>query len=86
LALINSRQQSADRLLRRLRGDESPFLRGRAHGAIKELPKTLFKAIVAFTHDLLLDRGLPFRWRSYLWIWYIGRYMAARGMLWPFVR
>jgi hypothetical protein len=86
LALINSRQQSAGRLLRRLRGDESPFLRGRAHGAIKELPKTLFKAIVAFTHDLLLDRGLPFRWRSYLWIWYIGRYMAARGMLWPFVR
>ena len=86
LALINSRQKSADRLLRTLRGDESQVLYSPERGAIEKVPETLFKAIAAFTQDLLFDRGLPLRWRSYLWVWFIGRYMAGRGMLWPFVR
>jgi hypothetical protein len=86
LALINSRQKSVDRLLRVLRGDESLVLYSSESGPIEKLPETLFKAIAAFTKVLLFDRGLPLRWRSYLWVWFIGRYMADRGMLWPFFR
>jgi hypothetical protein len=86
LALINSRQKSADRLLKILRGEESQNLYTAEPSAIEKVPETLLKAILAFTQDLLFDRGLPLRWRSYLWVWFIGRYMASRGMLWPFVR
>jgi hypothetical protein len=86
LALIKSRQKSADRLLRILRDDESQNLYTPECNAIKKIPETLVKAIAAFTQDLLFDRGLPLRWRSYLWVWFIGRYMAGRGMLRPFVR
>jgi hypothetical protein len=86
LALINSRQKSADRLLRILRGDESQVLYSPARGALEKVPKTLLKAILLFTQYLLFDRSLPLLWRSYLWVWFIGRYIAGRGMLWPFVR
>jgi hypothetical protein len=86
LALVNSRQKSADRLLGVLRGGESQVLYSHERGALEKVPETLLKAIAAFTRDLLFDRGLPLRWRTYLWIWFIGRYMAGRGMLRPFVR
>ena len=85
LALINSRKKSADRLLRILRGDESQALYSPERSAIGKIPETLLQAIATFTRDLLFDRGLPLRWRSYLWVWFIGRYMTGRGMLWPFV-
>jgi hypothetical protein len=86
LALINSRQKSADRLLRILRGDESKVFYSPTRGAVEKVPETLFKAIATFTRDFLFDHGLPLRWRCYLWVWFIGRYMAGRGMLRPFVR
>jgi hypothetical protein len=86
LALVNSRQKSADRLLGVLRGGASQVLYSHERGALEKVPETLLKAIAAFTRDLLFDRGLPLRWRTYLWIWFIGRYMAGRGMLRPFVR
>jgi hypothetical protein len=86
LALINSRKKSADRLLGVLRGGESQVLYSHERGALEKVPETLLKAIAAFTRDLLFDRGLPLRWRCYLWVWFIGRYMAGRGMLRPFVR
>ena len=86
LALINSRKKSADRLLRVLRGDEPEALYIHERGAIEKVPETLLMAVTTFTRDLLFDRGLPLRWRTYLWVWFIGRYMAGRGMLRPFVR
>lgn len=86
LALINSRKKSADRLLSILRGTQSQALYNPERGAIERVPETLFRAIAVFTRDLLFDRGLPLRWRYYLWVWFIGRYMAGRGMLRPFVR
>lgn len=86
LALIHSRQQSADRLLGILRGDESLPVCRPGRSSMEMASDTLFEAIVMFTRDLLFDRGLPLRWRSYLWVWFIGRYMAGRGMLRPFIR
>lgn len=86
LALIDSRKKSADRLLNILNGDKSQVLYTHERGAAEKVPETLFKAIATLMRDLLFDRGLPLRWRSYLWVWFIGRYMASRGMLRPFVR
>jgi hypothetical protein len=86
LALINSRKKSADRLLRFLRGYDSQAFYSPERGAIEKVPETLFKAVAVFTRELIFDRGLPLRWRTYLWIWFIGRHMAGHGMLWPFVR
>ena len=86
LALINSRKKSADRILRILRCEADQALYSPERDAVEKVPETLFKTIATFTRDLLFDRGLPLRWRSYLWVWFIGRYMAGRGMLRPFVR
>lgn len=86
LALINSRQKAADRLLRILRDGESQAPYSPEPSATVKVPETLFKAIAGYTYDFLFDRGLPLRWKSFLWVWFIGRYMAERGMLRPFVR
>ncbi|MBC8509425.1 MAG: hypothetical protein H8D34_31630 [Chloroflexi bacterium] len=86
LALIESRKKAAEQLLSVLRGDEIQTLYSPERGAIERIPETLVKAIAEFTRDLLFNHSLPLRWRSYLWVWFIGRYMAGRGMLWPFVR
>ena len=85
LTSINSRQKSAAQLLRILRGDKSQVIYRPKRAAIENFPETLFTAIVTFTSHLLFDHDLPLRWRSYLWVWFIGRYMARRGMLRPFI-
>ncbi|CAD6875261.1 glycosyltransferase family 2 protein [Methylomonas fluvii] len=37
------------------------------------------------TRFIFLDKGLPLRWRLSLWIWFLGRQLAAHGLLKPFV-
>lgn len=84
LALIESRRESASCLLRVLRGDaQSKYIS--SPKAKKPSPSSLFVAIASFSRDLLMDRDLPLGWRTYLWAWFIGRYMAGRGILKPFV-
>ena len=85
-ALISSRQKSVERLLGSLRGDGSQALYAHEPSEHNDPPKTFITAISAFSRDLLFDRGLPLGWRTYLWLWFIGRYMVKRGMLRPFVR
>lgn len=84
LALIESRRESASCLLRVLRGD-AQFKYIPSPRAKKPCPSSLFGAIASFSRDFLMDRDLPLGWRTYLWVWFIGRYMAGRGMLRPFV-
>lgn len=83
LALIESRRASAEHLLRILRGEQSPSYTP-VEGASEVSPGNLFDAVSYLSRKLLLDRGLPLRWRGYLWVWFIGRYMAAKGLLRPF--
>lgn len=85
LSLIESRRQSASYLLRVLHGDSQPEY-APALSTRQLSPRSLFSAIASFSKDLLMDRGLPLKWRTYLWVWFIGRYMARQGMLRPFVR
>ena len=84
-ALTESRRASAAYLVQVLRGEHpSPYVP--AEGASEVSPGGVLEAIAYFSRLLLLDRGLPLRWRFNLWIWFIGRYLAARGLLWPFVK
>ena len=85
LALRNSRQQSADRLVQILRGDESRAACRPERSSTKMASDSFFKAIVTLTRDVLFDCGLPLRWRFYLWVWFVGRYMARQEMLRPFI-
>lgn len=94
LSLIAARKDSSRLLLRALRGGRGEY-GGQAatdkswwrsdYEYAARMPKTLIEAISVFTRDMLLDLGLPLSWRTYLWVWFLGRYMAARGMLRPFV-
>ena len=43
-------------------------------------------SLVGIARAFLPDRDLPLKWRVFLWYWYTGRFMAAKGFLWPFVK
>jgi hypothetical protein len=83
IAMADARSASAYRLLNALRGEELPeFKEADCH---EYIPTGLPCALKFFSRQLLFDKELPLRWRGYLWYWFIGRYMAGRGMLRPFV-
>jgi hypothetical protein len=41
-------------------------------------PRSAFEAARHYSRELLFNDELPFKWRSYLWAWFIGRYVAQR--------
>jgi glycosyltransferase involved in cell wall biosynthesis len=43
-------------------------------------------SIAEVTMTFLLNKFLPVRWRFFLWYWFVGRLLAARGYLKPFVK
>ncbi|WP_374340853.1 hypothetical protein [Methyloversatilis sp.] len=53
------------------------------HDRSRKLDNTL--SMSAITRTFLLDNALPFRWRFFLWYWFLGRYAASRGWLKPLV-
>jgi len=84
VAMAENRSKAAERLLRALRGESLPAfepLKCREH-----TPANVFSAVSYFSRQFLFDAQLPYRWRIFLWYWFIGRYLAARGFLWPLVR
>lgn len=65
-------------------GDKSITCEG--HKADKsEMPDGVVSAVFFFSRKFLLDNELPYRWRFFLWYYFIGRYLAANGFLRPFV-
>ncbi len=84
IAMAKVRSAGAKRLLNALKGEPLPaFEQSRCQ---EHVPPGIPGAVSYFSRQLLFDTELPFRWRSFLWYWFIGRYLAARGLLWPFVR
>jgi len=79
VAMADSRRRAAGRLLSVLREEHLPPFEPQT--ACRDIPNGLIAAINYFTRQFLLDNGLPIRWRAYLWCWFIGRYLAARGFL-----
>jgi len=83
LALVEARQAAAQRLLAVVAGEDVPEFE--PTDCVEVSPKNLLAAMSFFSKQLLLDRGLPLRWRVWLWVNFLGRHMAARGWLRPFV-
>ncbi|MBK8015763.1 MAG: hypothetical protein JNL33_12150 [Betaproteobacteria bacterium] len=84
VSLAGTRKSGARRLLRVIHG-ESP-------GASDLTPsnpctaESIAGAVILYTRIFLLDKDLPIRWRAFLWYWFVGRYVAARGWLGPLRR
>ncbi|WP_137938173.1 glycosyltransferase family A protein [Chitinivorax sp. B] len=84
ISLANTRSRAAQRLIDTIQGKSPvPF---QSQHVIIQTPRQLSAAIIYFAKQFLFDHGLPFCWRWFLWCWFAGRLLAARGLLRPFVR
>lgn len=84
IAMADIRSTGAKRLLNALRGES---LSAFQHTKCQEyVPPGVPSAVRYFSRQLLFDQELPLRWRGFLWYWFIGRYLARRGFLRPFVK
>lgn len=84
IAMAGARSSGAKRLLNELLDEPLPAFQ---HTKCQEyFPPGVCSAVRYFSKQLLFDRELPLRWRGFLWYWFIGRYLARRGFLWPFVK
>lgn len=77
IGLIESRKRAANRLMSAIAGEPLPEYR--VEKPMRRRRGSMYSEIVNLTQALLLDRDLPFKWRAFLWYWYIGRLMAARS-------
>ncbi|MBN2689186.1 MAG: hypothetical protein JXR42_01065 [Gammaproteobacteria bacterium] len=84
LDLIDCRKNAGQRLLGAIKKGELP--EAKPCTPDENGPKGLFGLMSLITFQVLFDTKLPFRWRFFLWYWFIGRTLAAKGLLWPFVR
>lgn len=84
VSLTQSRRKSAAHLVAALKGEDVGGYQHQA-GDVEKVPANLAMAVVTYTRVFLGDTDLPLRWRTFLWAFYIGRYMLERGML-PFKR
>lgn len=84
IALTAIRSAAANRLISAIR-NETVAASGNTT-LQDEVPASIASAVRLFSRRFLLDGELPYRWRLFLWYWFIGRYLAANGFLRPFVR
>ena len=84
IALTAMRSAAANRLISIIRNES--VVAGGDVNCQGEVPAGIPSAVRLFTRRFLLDGELPYRWRLFLWYWFIGRYLAANGFLRPFVR
>lgn len=83
--LSSIRQLSAERLASIIDGSKVlPEID--LHNKTKYNPQSVFSAFIRLTKQFLLNRKIPLRWRFFLWYWFLGRYLASRGFLWPLVK
>lgn len=82
LNLRGMRHISAYRLQQAIQGTETQY-----HPLPNNFiePSNPVSALVKYTQYILFDSGLPIRWRTWLWFWFYGRFLAAKDWLKPFV-
>lgn len=85
LVLAEARKAAARRLLCAIRGQALPEPEPFVAGATI-VPPGLLEVVAFITRHYLFDTDMPLRWRFFLWYWFIGRQLAARGLLRPFVK
>jgi hypothetical protein len=84
IAMKSVRSAGVKRILNALRGEPLTVYEQIAHD--KYEPPGITNALKHFSRQLLFDKELPLGWRGYLWYRFLGRHLAKRGLLWPFVR
>jgi glycosyltransferase involved in cell wall biosynthesis len=84
ISMVDDRSTGAKRLLSELLGEVLPTFK--KSECYEYSPYGIFGAASYFSRKFIFDKELPLRWRGFLWYWFIGRYLAAHGYLWPFVR
>ena len=84
VGLAESRRMNAVRLAEAIRGNPLPPTRTIPGDMV--VPTGLIHAIAHFTLKSMLDGGLPWRWRWYLWHRFFGGYLITRGFLRRFLR
>ncbi|MCQ8102485.1 hypothetical protein NP590_00090 [Methylomonas sp. SURF-2] len=83
LSLISARAHAARALYKVLQGGKAPATMSNL--AQNSVPHGIVQTVSYITRFILLDKGLPLRWRLSLWIWFAGRQLAAHGLLKPFI-
>lgn len=84
ISLAVQRSEAAKRLISVI--SNKPVTAAGGANFQEEVPASIISAVRLFSRRFLLDGELPYRWRLFLWYWFIGRYLAANGFLRPFVR
>ena len=79
LALRDERQRAAERLAAAIEGGVLP--EWRPSPPVPGQPASLLAAVRLFATAFLMDRGLPARYRMFLFAWYCGRHLAWRGII-----
>jgi len=84
IAMKSVRSAGAQRLLNVLRGEaEGHYVRNIFE---RNEPESMMIALRQMSSQFLADKELPVSWRLFLWYRFIGRYLAMRGFLRPFVQ
>jgi len=84
VALAPERRRAAIRLLDAIRGGP---VAASGHAPPPGVPTGgILDALLRYSGTFLLDTTLPLQWRAFLWYWFLGRYVAARGWLGPLNR
>lgn len=83
-AQANARRIGAKRLLNALHGENS--FPSERRGKVQHMPDDLFGATKYATRELLLDRGLPLRWRSLVYAWFFARLVVSKGLFRSFYK
>lgn len=76
--LRDERSRGARRLIQSI--GRTQKLRGRDFGTFSR-PSSVFSALLAYAKAGLPDDELPLRWRLFLFVWFVGRYLASQGYL-----
>lgn len=75
--LISMRSSTAKRLICEIRNQPIVTLDNTPEK--NSSPRSVIAAIYFFSYIFLFDRELPYRWRIFLWYWFIGRFLLANG-------
>jgi hypothetical protein len=75
MALRSGRQRSAERLAAAIEGRVPA---GSAAGPPRAALDRVTDSVAGYWTAFAIDRGLPWRWRAFLFAWYVGRHLARR--------
>lgn len=83
-AQANARRVGAKRLVDALQGKSGLLMERRAE--IRHVPSSFMGSVKYATQELLLDRGLPWRWRGSMYAWFLARFLTRTGFFTPFLK